>query len=154
MVEVLGGKQELVGIGGWLILPAIGLVLRLMAMPIGLIAIAGLVRMRSEYVAYSAPAILVYAGLYVYHWVAAIRFFKKRAAAPQTMISLLIARFFASLVLFLLGLAVVGHVRGDHTLEVVRLLLRTNNFVANGIAAAIWIPYWKVSKRVKATFVD
>lgn len=142
-----GEERKLVGIRGWLILPAIGLVLSLIIAPIGLIA--GLAQMKSEYAAYSAPAILVNAGLYIYLWVAAIRFFKKRVAAPQTMISFMIARIVASVVLFLLGLAVVG---GDDALKIV-VLLRANNFVAQGIAAAIWIPYFKISKRVKATFV-
>jgi len=141
-------QQKFIGIKGWLILPAIGLVLSLIIGPIGLIA--GLANMNTEYAAYSASAILVNAGLYIYIWVTAIRFFKKRADAPQTIIHLIIIRIIASGVLFVLGLVVVG---GDDALTIV-VLLRSNNFVAQGIAAAIWIPYFKVSKRVKATFVN
>ena len=39
--------------------------------------------MKSEYAAYSVPVILVNAGLYIYLWVTAIRFFEKRSVAPQ-----------------------------------------------------------------------
>lgn len=140
--------RTLVGIRGWLLLPAIGLVLSLIIAPIGLIA--SFAQMTDDYAAYTVPAILVNAGLYVYLWVAAVRFFKKRSEAPQTMIHFLVARIIASVALFVLGLAVLG---ADDALKIV-VLLRANNFVAQGIAAAIWIPYFKVSKRVKVTFVE
>jgi hypothetical protein len=139
---------NLVGIGGWLILPAIGLVLSSIVTPIGLVA--GLVQMDGRYAAYSVPSLLVNAGFCLWIWCATARFFGKSGSAPDIVIELMAWRVIASLVLFVLGLAVVG---GDDALKVV-VLLRANNFVAQGIAAAIWIPYFRVSRRVKATFVE
>jgi len=140
--------QSLVGIGGWLILPAIGLVLSSFVAPIGLIA--GLAQMDNRYAAYSVPAMLVNAGFCLWIWIATARFFGKAASAPATLIQLMAARVIASIVLFGLGMAVVGST--DPLVVVV--LLKGNNFVAQGIAAAIWIPYFTISKRVKATFVN
>lgn len=145
--QSLSIEQEPVGIRGWLILPAIGLVLSLAVTPIGIVA--GLVTMDGEYVAYSGPALLANAGFYIYLWVAAVRFFKKLSSAPRTLIQFMVARVVASIALFVLGIVVVGL---DNELVVIRLL-RANNFIAQGIAASIWIPYFRVSKRVKATFV-
>lgn len=140
--------QRLVGIGGWLILPAIGLVLSIIVAPIGLIA--GLAQMDSNYAAYSVPALLVNAGFYIWIWIAAVRFFKKMESAPKTLIQLMMARVIASVLLSILGIAVVQNTDP----LVIMTLLKGNNFIAQGIAAAIWIPYFKVSKRVKATFVN
>lgn len=145
--------RDLVGIRGWLILPAIGLVLSLIVGPIGLIA--GLASMDSRYIAYYAPALLVNVGFYVWLWVAAVQFFKKRSTAPQTLIHFMATRIVASVILFILGLAVVGRGWDDPYFPLVAVsLLKANNFIAHGLAAAIWIPYFNVSKRVKATFVS
>ena len=139
--------DRLIGIRGWLILPAIGLVLSIIVGPIALIE--GIAEMGPRYGTYSLPATLVNLGFYIWIWVAAVRFFKKRKSAPKTLIQLMVARIIASAMLFVLGMAVVG--RTDPL--VIIALLKANNFIAQGIAAAIWIPYFKVSKRVRATFV-
>jgi hypothetical protein len=140
-------EQKLVGISGWLILPAIGLVLSLIATPIGLVAgLAG--KDIQLYPAYKIPSLLVNAGFYFVLWAVAILFFKKRSTVPRILIQFMAARVLASVVLFVVGLLVVGG--GDEL--VIIALLRSYNFIAQGIAAAIWIPYLKKSERVKATF--
>ena len=143
--------QQLVGIRGWLILPALGLALGLILGVVGVVTGLGSLEKMVDrgYSAYSVPSLLVDISLLIYLCVTAVRFFKKRKDAPQTLIHFLIARIAASVVLFVLGIAVIG---GDDEL-VLFSLLRSNNFIAQGIAAAIWIPYFRVSKRVKATFV-
>src|ERR1017187_6825770 len=78
---------KLVGIRGWLILPAIGLVLSLIMTPFGLIA--GLQSLDSKYAAYSYPLLFVNAVIYIWILVAAIQFFKKRSTASETLIGLL-----------------------------------------------------------------
>ena len=50
-------NQTIAGISGWLILPAIGLVLSLIIIPIGLIA--GLAQMDSQFAGYLLPALIV-----------------------------------------------------------------------------------------------
>ena len=148
-LPIAQAEHNIVGIRGWLILPAIGLVLSLITIPIGLIAgLAG--EDIRVYPAYEAFSLLVNSGFYIFVWVAAIECFKKRTTAPLTMIQLMVARVVASALPFVLGLCVVGG--GDELITIA--LLRSNNFIGAGIAAAIWIPYWKRSKRVKATFTN
>jgi hypothetical protein len=138
-------RAPLAGIGGWLLLPAIGLILSIVIAPI--VLIAELANTRSEHAAYSISALIVNALLYLFLIVATYRFFGKRADAPSTMIYLLITRTCAAAALLLLGLAVFGK---ENDLLVVSLV---RNLFTQGLATAIWIPYFRMSKRVKATFV-
>lgn len=143
--------QKLVGISGWLILPAIGFVLSLIITPINLIVQA--VQTESDSAAYFIPSILVRTGLYIWLWTIAISFFKKRSTAPRSIIKFMVVRICALLLLFGLGFAVFSSDPSLGNELVIICMLRSNNFIFQGIAAAIWIPYFKVSKRVKATFV-
>jgi len=145
-------RSDLIGIRGWLILPAIGLAISPALGVIGIIAgLASLEKMLNRgYGAYFVPALIANVGMLIYLFVVAVRFFKKRKNAPQTFIRLMIIFPLVNILLFILGLAVIG---SSDELVIVSLL-RNHNFIATGIAAAIWIPYFKVSKRVKATFVD
>lgn len=143
--------QKLVGISGWLILPAIGFVLSLIITPINLIVQA--VQTESDSAAYFIPSILVRTGLYIWLWTIAISFFKKRSTAPRSIIKFMVVRICALLLLFGLGFAVFSSDPSLGNELVIIGMLRSNNFIFQGIAAAIWIPYFKVSKRVKATFV-
>ncbi len=135
------------GIDGWLLLPATGLVLGSVVVPVGLAM--ELARLDSGYAGYSVPRVLVNAGLCIYLWVAVFRFFGKRQTAPQTMVIYMVASTIASMALFILGLAVIG--TSD---TAVIMSLKANNFLARGLAAAIWVPYFMSSRRVKATFVN
>jgi len=151
-VKVSQGDPGLAGIRGWLILPAIGMVLSpllgVIGLFVGLEPLGELVQ--QGFGVYAIPRFIVMIGLLIYTCVAAVRFFKKQSSAPGTMIKLLIARAITTLVFFVIGMVVIG---GDNEMLVV-VLLRSNNFVAQGIAAAIWIPYFRISQRVKATFVN
>ena len=144
-------EQKLVGLKGWLILPAIGLVFSIIVTPFGLIAgLANMTDSITHHTEYAFPSLFVNAMFYIWIWVAAIQFFKKRRTFPLTLIQLLVARIVASVVFFVWGLAVIEEPDAD----VVFSLLVSYNFIGQGIGAAIWIPYLKKSKRVKATFTN
>jgi phosphotransferase system glucose/maltose/N-acetylglucosamine-specific IIC component len=151
-------KREPRRIGGWLILPAIGLV----ASPIlGLIGILATIEsmtgdkyerltgMYPGYSAYSGLYLVVRVALLAFVVVVAINFFKKRAATPLLMIGLMITQAVCALILFLIGLAVFR--TGDEL--VIVSLLRSNNFIGALLWCLVWIPYLLKSKRVEETFV-
>lgn len=147
-------QQLLIGIRGWLILPAIGLTVGLVSSLIRVIAeFASFERMMDkDYWGYVIPALLITIGLFIYLCVAVLRFFKKRKNAPKTVIRFIIARLVASVALFIIW-GLVSEWEGYGCKEE----LLTPMFVliiVQGIAAGIWIPYFKLSKRVKATFIN
>lgn len=137
---------QLVGIGGWLILPAIGLIL-------GPVMAAGSII--SSLTLFSDVAdtghgdlftleILVQLGLLIFLIYTAVRFFGRRRNAPSVIIALLIVTVAVSAILLVVELAVGAE---SFAVESGKALLR------GIVGAAIWIPFFKVSKRVKATFV-
>jgi hypothetical protein len=151
-VKVSQADLRLAGIRGWLILPAIGMAVSPLLGVIGLVSgLEPLDNMVNQgFGVYAIPRLIVNIGLLIYTCVTAVRFFKKRRTAVRTVIKLLIARAVAFLVLFVIGVIVFG---GDNE-EIIITLFKSNNFIAQGIAAAVWISYFRVSKRVKATFVN
>lgn len=135
------------GIGGWLILPAIGFVLGSL---FGLVSLIVGVSQFSQVAAAGygglyVVEILVHLGLWVFQLYAAMLFFGKKREAPATIIALLFTNVVASGLLLALE---VSQGAGGFAVESVKQLART------GIGAAIWIPYFRVSKRVKATFMN
>lgn len=150
-VKASQASQEFAGIRGWLIFPAIGMaaspVLGIGWLITGLKALEKMTNL--GFGAYAIPRFVVNIGLLIYTFIAAVRFFKKRSNAPRTVIKLLAARAIAILVLFILGMVIVS---GDSD-KLAMLMLKDNNFIAHGLAAFVWIPYFRASKRVKATFV-
>jgi hypothetical protein len=138
--------QKLVGIRGWLILPAIGFTLGLVLGVVGLIAALGLYGdvVKAGYGGIYTLEILVIFGLLGFTVYAAILFFRKKSNAPQTIITLLIVSIVASGVLLIIEL---GAGAEPFAVETGKQLVR------DIIGAAIWIPYFRVSNRVKATFV-
>jgi hypothetical protein len=146
--DMMNESARIVGIGGWLILPAIGLVISPVLGVIGLAV--SLATLKARYAEYSIPSLIVNAALVVWLCVISVQFFKKKRSLPRNIIQFMIWRSVASLLLFMLGILVVG---STDELFLLRLL-RANNFIAQGIAAAIWIPYFMLSKRVRATFVN
>lgn len=137
---------QLAGIGGWLVLPAIGFVLG----PI--LGVAMLVVAFGLYPDVAAEGhgnlyaleLLVEVGLLVFLIYAAARFFGQRSNAPSVIVAFMIASLVASAVLLMVEL---GAGAQDFAAESVKQLVR------GAINAAIWIPYFKVSRRVKAAFI-
>ena len=147
------GKPPPVGIGGWLLLPAIGFVLG----PI--MGIVSLVLSLGAYSLLEAPALeapvalrvlrvldlLVSLALLVFLVYAATQFFGKKKEAPAVIIAYLIASVAVSLLLLVAWLAAgAGEIAADYGARL----------GASVILAAVWIPYFRVSRRVKATFVN
>ena len=136
-----------VGIGGWLILPAIGFVLGPI---IGVVVLIAAFAMFSDveaagYGGIYALEFVVHVGLLAFLIYAATRFFGKRSDAPSVIIALLIVSLGASVVLLVIELGAGAEVFAIET---------GKQLVREVIGAAIWIPYFRVSKRVKATFVN
>ena len=139
--------QDLVGIGGWLILHAIGFVIGLIYFPV--ILIVSLVNYskvaKAGYGGIHAIEPIVIFGLLCLMIYAATLFFRKKRNAPGTIIILLIAGLLSGVLLHVIKLVVGTEVITVNTVE----------WLVKGIIKApIWIPYFLVSKRVKATFVN
>jgi hypothetical protein len=135
------------GIGGWLVLPAIGFVLG----PIisaGALLIELTLFSNVELAGYGALyvlGLLVQAGLWLFSIYSAMRFFGEKRNAPSSCIALMIAGLVSSG-----ALLVIDALAGAEP-----FVIENAKQMAFGIiTAAIWIPYFKVSKRVKLTFVN
>jgi len=128
------GETSLVGIaglGGWLILPAIGRVLTPLWSAYYLIIAAASDRLGSPPESFLSLAIgFVFIAFQIY---VSVMFFMKKPYAPVLVITSLLA----NLALALLAAAVGG----------------SGGWAAGAVVtAAVWVPYFLVSKRVKATF--
>lgn len=132
-------------IGGWLILPAIGLVLGCILSVIGIILSFSIAsEIASKYKGIFAINLLFDIALTVFLFYVAFRFFGKRRNAPAAMISFIIANIIVSGVLLVISIGA----------EAEPFMLESGKTLGKGIiSAAIWIPYFVVSKRVKKTFV-
>ena len=132
-------------LGGWLILPAIGLVLGCIMSLVGIVASLGLsANLPSRYQGIFALSLIFDIGLTIFLVYAAVRFFGKRRNAPATMIALLIVQLVVNALLLAISL---GSNAEPFAVAAGVQLLRSI------IPALIWIPYFSVSQRVKRTFV-
>jgi hypothetical protein len=140
-------KQESLAIGGWLVLPAIGLILGPIINIVNIVIYTGLI----EYVInVGFPGnltinFLAEVGMLVFLIYAATRFFGKKANTPTVMIALLIFQLVVSGVSLAIHLYAEAEIFVDDSIEF---------FLRGLISAGIWIPYFIVSKRVKETFVN
>lgn len=135
------------GIGGWLIIPAIGLVLGPIKAVIGLFL--GVNTIQSF-----APELLsdvrlwvsgiIDVAMVIAAIIVAILFFKERRIAVVAIISLMAASIVASFIQFLLNMSMFGETSSDDI----------NPILHACVFASIWIPYFVKSKRVKNTFVN
>jgi hypothetical protein len=137
--------DDLTGIGGWLYLPAIGLILGAVLGAIGLaMLITGLSNAAAAGYASSVMAELVINGLmYALLLYITVRFFGKKRDAPILIIAFLAATVATSIVLLIFHFA---NGAGPFVTGSVTQLVRAI------VSAAVWIPYFRVSRRVKATF--
>ena len=134
------------GIGGWLIIPAIGLVLS----PIKSLTmlIMGIKMIQSFTPELLSDARLWISGLIdvtliIATLVVTVFFFKKRRIAVQAIIGLMAASIVASAIQTFLNMSMIGEVDSDTIKPIVHAC----------VFGAIWIPYFLKSKRVKNTFV-
>ncbi len=121
-------------IRGWLILPAVGLILGTVRSAIDLVLFLGSYDFTKGYGEYfvALTLMLVYLAFRIYTMV---RFYGRRENTPLMMIILLVTDVIVAMMALMGEEEAVGSLFGSV------------------IVAAIWIPYFKVSKRVKATFV-
>jgi Protein of unknown function (DUF2569) len=124
--------RPLYGIRGWLLLPAVGLVL---SIPISVFEAA------KSYKSGDAAEVAVVTAAVLLVAVTTVAFFQKRRWAPRVVIVLLALEAVLAAVPVLLAR---GPVAPDDTRDFGRAV----------VAALIWIPYFLVSKRVKATFTE
>ncbi|HUX03177.1 MAG: DUF2569 domain-containing protein [Phycisphaerae bacterium] len=153
--EKQGGQPNLVGISGWLLLPMLGLI----GTP--LVLIGGIIQnvnaffttaMRGYPYLTGAAVVEIVLSLAIlaFDIVLLVFFFQKRSFVPRLYIVFLVTVLAVNL-LMLPIIAWVGQAEGLDLREAVRGY--GEGFGRTLIACAIWIPYFCVSKRVKATFV-
>ncbi len=140
-------KQKLVGIKGWLIVPAIGLVLAPIKATItffmGISMIQSfapeLISDPKLWLSGSIDILMIIAGIIV-----AFFFFKKRRSAIKFTIYLMIASILANLIQAFL----IASMFNEMDYETIK------PFIHASVYGAIWIPYFVKSKRVKNTFTE
>jgi hypothetical protein len=132
-------------IGGWLFFPAVGLILGGIVSVIGLVYGLSIVsKVLSKFQGVYTLHILFSIGILALLIYAAILFFGKKRNAPSIMIALMIANIAVS------GLMLVI----DYGADAEPLAIESGKDLLKAIVgAAIWIPYFRVSERVKRTFI-
>lgn len=144
-------------IGGWLICIAIGLIMNL---PIYLFRVLNafgfLLSPQYESMGSQYSGIGILFGfellgnlvVFVFLCVVVYSFFKKKNSAPKNMIMYMLATLVYAAIHCVLGISILG--TGDKNI----LIPMFSNIIGAGIICAIWIPYFRISKRVKTTFVN
>jgi hypothetical protein len=152
-------KQQLIGIEGWLVIPAIGLILNPIISIVLVITKLDYKHRLSyrdlveHYVGYSAFynfGILIECLFLFFVLITCYLFFRRKKSTPKVVVSYLIARLVVSGIHFLWGILLLSVSDPLVTIS----LLRSTGLIGFVIAAGILIPYFKISKRVKATFTE
>jgi hypothetical protein len=134
-------------IGGWLILPGISLAL---GSVLGVVNVARALSLAGDALAAGLGAsflwaVVVDAGIVAFTIFATVRFLARKRSAPRIIIALLATEIVAEGLLLLVtqreGQAPFGGAAGMA-------------FLRSIVFGSIWIAYFSVSKRVKATFVN
>ena len=139
--------QDLVGIGGWLILHVIGFVLGpivvVYELAVSLSSYSKAAKAGYGDIYIIEPIILT--GLLCFFIYIATLFFRKKSNTPGTFITFFIVSLFASGLLYVIEVSTGAEIFSEQTgLWFAKSIMR----------AVIWIPYFIVSKRVKVTFVN
>lgn len=140
-------RQVKPALGGLLVLPALGLLIS-PVLSAGLIVQGckslhhGGTALKGEMQGYVLLTIVLTAILLTFNVVAAVQFFRRQTSAPAAVIGWLLANF---LFTGLLAAASSGIPLDTQSAP---------NIMGATVAAAIWCPYFFMSKRVKATFVN
>lgn len=134
-----------VGIGGWLILPAIGLILS----PIlNLITFGNEVELLgkfsySDYHSLITFEVIYLALLVIFQIYTAFKFYTKKMDAPKLVTLMLIVNFIGTAIIAL-WLEMMGNLSNEISMNVLKAFF----------AAAVWVTYFKRSLRVMNTFVN
>jgi len=129
---------DLKGIAGWLILPAVEFIIT----PI----VIALAFTEGKFSLVDGPFDVI---VLSYMFFAAYHFFTKSRKTPDIMVRLYILEFIIWVVMFIVTSIALNIPAFDPWWGGVFIFL---TFM--GIRLAIWTSYWRVSKRVKATFVN
>lgn len=130
-------NRSLKGIGGWLILPGIGIIVGAIFYALRIALFLSTFR-RQEH-AYSLTSSMIDTALLVYLIVIAFQFFRRKRVAPKNIII-----FTALSLVPSLGMAIMGFTGSSDMLPI----------IVQCIFSVIWIFYFVVSKRVKLTFIN
>ena len=134
------------GIGGWLIIPAIGLVWAPIMSAMNLVLSITLLKMVDPEMANDSRLWIIWlidVAIIAATVSVAWAFFSHRRVAVKAIILLMVAIIAASVVQLLLNARVSGADTFDNATSVVRPC----------VFSAIWIPYFLKSRRVKNTFI-
>lgn len=138
------------GIRGWLLLPAVGLIISLIMLPLWIAEVLAvlpeLTQFDNELRTYFSAELVLSSALLVLAVVTAYHFFGRRRGTKPLYITLL------SVNLFLVFIFAVWGSSLDLTQEYKDELL--SDMFRGMVGAAIWIPYFSMSKRVKNTFIN
>jgi hypothetical protein len=145
--QAISQEQQLTGIGGWLILPIIGLSVSILGSIIAIFAVVILMLGFEEFLdSYTSllqfeAAVNVLIG--IGSIVALILLCMKKKILPGFMIGLILLTL-----VFVLFDAILAYSNG---MDISSMIF---GIVRSFLVAAIWIPYFLVSKRVKNTFIN
>ncbi|WP_342322457.1 DUF2569 domain-containing protein [Kosakonia sp. BYX6] len=142
-------EREFKKIRGWLYLPALGLVLTILA---NMMAVNFSVRLLMEHydvISNTRKAIVLFElfafiGMFVYAIFVSSLFFRKKRQLP---------RHYMVLVATGTAFVAIDLLLGHQYLDVPYVYDTVKPLVRNVLSACIWIPYFIVSERVKRTFV-
>lgn len=149
----VGNKETVMsepeGIGGWLILPAIGLIGGPIANATNIIRLH---RLKALYNLFgdlpsSIKSAIMWQTLILLVFICfqicvAVLFFRKKRIAPGAFITLLI------------GNLIVSFICAAWTSDVFNIPFKVGGVVGAVVYSAVWIPYFLLSKRVKNTFTE
>lgn len=142
-------EREFKKIRGWLYVPALGLVLSIIANIMGINFNLRFLMENDALIGGTQKAILYFEllsflGMFAFSVYVSTLFFRKKRQLPRCYIALV-----------LIGVAFVGIdlLLGHLYLDVPYVYSTVQPLVRNVLSACIWVPYFIVSERVKRTFV-